>query len=110
MLLYLALIVGLLTMNPWDGLLVLIAYLIGESKGCGEWVGSLTRVKPFTIEDLLRNYKDEEGRGFPYIHRIANLIEPECIECDLEYRVEQYLRYAKVALTLRVAYWLSLVY
>lgn len=65
--LYLALIVGLLTMNVYAGLLVLIAYLIGESKGWGEWVGSLTRVEPFAIDDILRNYKDNEGRGFPYI-------------------------------------------
>lgn len=108
--LYLALIVGLLTMNIYAGVLILIAYLVGESKGWGEWVGSLTRVEPFAIDDILRNYKDEEGRGFPYIHKIANFIEPERIECDLESRVEQYLRYAKVALTIRGIYWWSLVY
>ena len=109
--LYLALIVGLLTMNAWVGLLVLIAYLVGESKGWGEWVGSLTRVEPFAIDDLLRNYKDEEGRGFPYIHKIANWIEPEKGEFGtLEDRVEQYLKYAKVALMIRGLYWWGLVY
>jgi hypothetical protein len=41
--LYLALIVGLLSMNVYAGLLTLVAYLIGESKGWGELVGALTR-------------------------------------------------------------------
>ena len=109
--LYLALIVGYLTMNVYAGIATMIAYFIGESKGWGEWVGSLTRVKPFTIEELLRNYKDEEGRGFPYIHKIANWIESEKLETGtLEEQVGQYLKYAKVALTIRGIYWWSLVY
>ena len=33
--LYLALVFGLLAMNVWAGLAVLVAYLIGESKGWG---------------------------------------------------------------------------
>ena len=109
--LYLALIVGLLTMNAWAGLLILIAYLVGESKGWGEWVGTLTSSKELTQADLLRNYKDNEGRGFPYIHKIANLIAPEISACDdLEAKTIQYLKYARVALTLRGIYWWGLVY
>ena len=42
--LWIALILGIATMNVWLGLAVLIAYLVGESKGWGEWVGSLSRV------------------------------------------------------------------
>ena len=36
--LYLGLIFGLLAMNVYAGLAVLAAYLVGESKGWGEWV------------------------------------------------------------------------
>lgn len=80
--LYLALIVGYLTMNIYAGIATMIAYFIGESKGWGEWVGTLTSSKELTQADLLRNYKDNEGRGFPYIHKIANLIAPEISTCD----------------------------
>ena len=109
--LYLALVVGLLAMNVWAGLAALVAYLVGESKGWGEWVGTLTSSKELTQADLLRNYKDNEGRGFPYIHKIANLIAPEISTCDdLEARVRQYLKYARVALALRGMFWWGLVY
>ena len=108
---YLALVVGYLTMNVYAGIATMIAYLIGESKGWGEWVGTLTSSKELTQADLLRNYKDNEGRGFPYIHKIANLIAPEISTCDdLEAKVRQYLKYARVALTLRGMFWWGLVY
>ena len=32
-------------MNAWAGLLILIAYLVGESKGWGEWAAELKYVK-----------------------------------------------------------------
>lgn len=109
--LYLALIVGYLTMNVYAGIATMIAYFIGESKGWGEWVGTLTSSKELTQADLLRNYKDNEGRGFPYIHKIANLIEPEIrAGDDLESKVRQYLKYARAALTLRGMFWWGLVY
>ena len=108
---YLAMIIGLLAMNILAGLAVLVAYLVGESKGWGEWVGTLTSSKELTQADLLRNYKDNEGRGFPYIHKIANLIAPEISTCDdLEAKVRQYLKYARVALALRGMFWWGLVY
>lgn len=109
--LYLALIVGLLSMNVYAGLLTLVAYFIGESKGWGEWVGTLTKSEELTQADLLRNYKDNEGRGFPYIHKIANLITSETSAYDdLESKTTQYLKYAIVALALRGIYWWGLVY
>ena len=61
--LYLALIVGYLTMNVYAGIATMIAYFIGESKGWGEWVGTLTKSEELTQADLLRNYKDNEGSG-----------------------------------------------
>ena len=108
--LYLALIVGLLTMNAWAGLAVLIAYLVGESKGWGEWVGALTRWESKDEKWLEKQYKDNEGVGFPYIHQIANVVVKERIEGTLEEKLKQYNKYARLALTLRGVYWWSLVY
>ena len=63
--LYLALVFGLLAMNVWVGLAVLIAYLVGESKGWGEWIGALTRWESKDEKWLEKQYKDNEGVGFP---------------------------------------------
>jgi hypothetical protein len=108
--LYLALIVGLLSMNVYAGLLTLVAYLIGESKGWGEWVGSLTRVEPWTEEHLQGDYADNEGKTFPFIHQIANSVIKEQIEGSFEKRANQYKRYATLALMLRGMYWWLPVY
>lgn len=108
--LYLALIIGLLAMNVWAGLAVLVAYLVGESKGWGEWVGALTRWETKDEEWLQRQYKDNEGVGFPYIHQIANAIVKEQIEGTLEEKLKQYHKYATIALTLRGMFWWGLVY
>lgn len=108
--LYLALVFGLLAMNVWAGLAVLVAYLIGESKGWGEWVGALTRWETKDEKWLQRQYKDNEGVGFPYIHQIANIIVKEQIEGTLEEKLKQYHKYATLALTLRGMFWWGLVY
>ena len=108
--LYLALVLGLLAMNVWAGLAVLVAYLVGESKGWGEWVGALTRWETKDEEWLQRQYKDNEGVGFPYIHQIANAIVKEQIEGTLEDKLKQYHKYATIALTLRGMLWWGLVY
>ena len=70
--LWIALVLGLATMDVWLGLAVFVAYLIGEAKGWGEWVGSLTRHEPWTEELLEHNYKDDEGKTFPFIYHISN--------------------------------------
>ena len=108
--LYLALIIGLPSMNILAGLAVLVAYLVGESKGWGEWVGALTRWETKDEEWLQQQYKDNEGVGFPYIHQIANIIVKEQIEGTLEERLKQYHKYARLALTLRGMFWWGLVY
>ena len=108
--LWIALVLGIATMNAWLGLVVLVAYLIGEAKGWGEWVGSLTRHEPWDEQMLQGNYQDKEGKTFPFIHQIANSIIPEKIEGTLESRVEQYKNYATLALSLRGFYWWGLVY
>lgn len=108
--LYLALVVGLVTMNAWLGLAVLVAYLVGEAKGWGEWIGSLTRHEPWDEEMLQRNYRDEEGKTFPFIHQIANSVCKEQIDGSFEDRAKQYRKYATLALMLRGMYWWLPVY
>jgi hypothetical protein len=108
--LYLALVIGLVTMNAWLEVAVLVAYLVGEAKGWGEWVGSLTRVEPWTEEHLQGDYADDEGKKFPFIHQIANSVIKEQIEGSFEKRANQYKRYATLALILRGMYWWLPVY
>lgn len=108
--LYLAIVIGLVAMNAWLGVAVLVAYLVGEAKGWGEWVGSLTRVEPWTEEHLQGDYRDDEGKKFPFIHQIANSVCKEQIEGTFEQRANQYKRYATLALMLRGIYWWLPVY
>ena len=108
--LYLALVIGLVTMNAWLGVAVLVAYLVGEAKGWGEWIGSLTRHEPWDEEMLQRNYRDEEGKTFPFIHQIANSVCKEQIDGSFEERAKQYRKYATLALMLRGIYWWLPVY
>ena len=108
--LYLALVTGLFAMNAWLGLAILVAYLVGEAKGWGEWIGSLTRHEPWDEEMLQRNYRDEEGKTFPFIHQIANSVCKEQIDGSFEERAKQYRKYATLALMLRGFYWWLPVY
>ena len=107
---WIALILGVATTNVWLGLAVLVAYLVGEAKGWGEWVGSLSRVEPWTEEHLQMDYKDDEGKTFPFIHQIANSVCKEQIEGTFEQRAKQYRKYATLALMLRGMYWWLPVY
>ena len=97
-------------MNVLAWLAVLIAYLVGESKCLCELVGALTRWETKDEEWLQKQYDDEEGVWFPYIHQIANIIVKEQIEGTLEEKLKQYNRYAALALTLRGMFWWGLVY
>ena len=108
--LYLALVFGLLAMNVSAGLAVLVAYLVGESKGWGEWVGSLTRWEPWDRELIELVYKDEEGKTFPFIYQIANSMVKEKIEGSLDEQCRQYRKHATLAIVLRGIYWWLPVY
>lgn len=103
--LYLGIIVGYLTMNIWFGLCGLVLYIIGESKGWGEWIGALTRIENKTETWLILKYNDDEGKKFPFIHQIANFFIKEKIDGPLDVRIKQYMRYASLALILRGIYW-----
>ena len=108
--LWIALVLGIATMNAWIGLAVLVAYLVGEAKGWGEWVGSLTRHEPWDEQMLQGNYKDEEGKTFPFIYQIANFFIKEKIDGTFEEQCRQYRKHATLALMLRGMYWWLPVY
>lgn len=103
--LYIGIIVSVLTLNVGWGVLALVLYIVGESKGWGEWIGTLTRHEHMTEEILLKNYNDNEGKKFPYIHQIANFFIKEKIYAELDIATKQYMRYATLALFLRGIYW-----
>lgn len=110
---FLAIILGYITGSSWIGFLTFIVYLIGESKGWGEWVGTLTTPREeITMEWLKQRYIDQEGKGFPFIFSIANFFIKEQIVNDynLKSKTKQYLRHVTLALILRGMYWWSLVY
>lgn len=87
------------------GLVAFICYLIGESKGWGEWVGALTRWEVKDEKWLERQYLDDEGKTFPFIHQIANYFIREQTIGSLEAKLKQYNKYAILALTLRGMFW-----
>lgn len=108
--LYLAVLIGCIGASVWLGLAVLVAYLVGESKGWGEWVGSLTRWEPWDRELIELVYKDEEGKTFPFIYQIANSMVKEKIEGSLDEQCKQYRKHATLAIVLRGMYWWLPVY
>ena len=108
--LWIALVLGTATMNAWLGLVVLVAYLVGEAKGWGEWVGSLTRVEPWTEKHLIEDYADTEGKTFPFIHQIANFFIKEKVDGTFEEQCKQYRKHATLALMLIGMYWWLPVY
>lgn len=103
--LYFALIFGFLTGSIGIGVATLVAYLVGESKGWGEWVGALTRWESKDEKWLIRQYEDDEGKKFPFIHQIANFFVKEKGFGSLDERLKQYNKYATLALVLRGIYW-----
>ena len=108
--LWIALMLGIATMNAWLGISIFVAYLIGEAKGWGEWVGSLTRHEPWDEQMLQGNYKDDEGKTFPFIYQITNFFIKEKIDGTFKEQCKQYRRHATLALILRGMYWWLPVY
>ena len=108
--LWIALVLGVATMNAWLGLAVLVAYLVGEAKGWGEWVGSLTRTEPWDEELIALVYRDDEGKKFPFVYQTANFFIKEKIDGTFEEQCKQYRKHATLALILRGFYWWLPVY
>lgn len=108
---YIGLFIGLLSMNVYAGLITLIVYIIGESKGWGEWIGALTKYNSVDEKWLEEQYQDNEGKKFPFIHQISNFFINEQSASPLfENRLKQYFRYATLALILRGIYWWLPIY
>ena len=93
---YLALVVGFLSQWYW-GLLVGVVYIIGESCAWGKWVGYLVDYE----DEHTPEYDSKVGKGFPYIHYIAEAIISEKVN---------YERYCQVALAIRGLVWWMPVY
>ncbi len=108
--LWIALMLGIATMNAWLGISIFVAYLIGEAKGWGEWVGSLTRHEPWDDYMLQHCYKDDEGKTFLFIYQITNFFIKEKIDGTFEEQCKQYRKHATLALILRGMYWWLPVY
>lgn len=109
--LYVGIIFGFIFMDWRLGLATFIAYLIGESKGWGEWVGTLSSPEKMNYANLLNVYNDNEGKTFPFMHQIANFfIKEEKLDGTTEDKIKQYRSYATLAIILRGMYWWGLVY
>lgn len=104
----------------YAGIAAIVFYIVGESKGWGEWVGSLT------IQDnkknwvwLQKQYIDDEGKSFPFIFSIANFFIKEKMhrsenmilgDIHLDRAIDQYIRHATLALILRGMFWWLMAY
>ena len=110
--LYLALVFGLLTMDVFVVLSVLVAYLLGESAGWGKWLGWLvTDTNQRNIELVEWHQKDDEGKGYPWIHYISSLFLPEKDKnFSDEERISRQTSFSTLALMIRGIYWWLPVY
>lgn len=79
----------------------LIMFLLSESMGWGEWVGSLCHPDKLDDKKIQENIDDDEGKSAPFTHYIANFFIKE---------TENYYRYAQLALAIRGAWWAILLY
>lgn len=95
---YTGLLFGLLTQNVYIGVIGFTSFLLAKSLGYDKWVGNLIRDKPLILED---EYKDNEGKSFPYIHYIANFIIKE---------KEHFIMYCETALFIRGFVWGLILY
>lgn len=67
-------------------------FLLGESYAFGKWVGYLVDYE----DEHTPEYDSKVGKGFPYIHYMANYIVNEKVD---------YKRYCQVALAIRGLFW-----
>lgn len=87
--LYLGLLICFLS-TYYYGILAVVLFLIGESFAWGKWVGYLVS------ENGEKEYSNDNGKKFPYIHQIANYFFKE---------KENYLIYCRFALSIRGFIW-----
>lgn len=88
---YLLILIGLVT-EWYYGVSFALMFLIGESYAWGKWVGYLVDYE----DEHTPEYDSKVGKGFPYIHYMANYIVSEKSNYEL---------YCQVALALRGLVW-----
>ena len=86
--LLLALVVQIAFGNPYVSIAVGLGYIIGESFGWGEWVGTLSSNR----EQIQKN---EEGKNNGIQWLASKVIDP----------TKDWINYCRVALTIRGLYW-----
>lgn len=86
--LFIALVVQIAFGNPYVSTLVGLGYIIGESFGWGEWVGTLSSNR----EQIQKN---EEGKNNGIQWLASKVIDP----------TKDWINYCRVALTIRGFYW-----
>lgn len=89
--LYLMVVVTMLS-EWYYGLAFVVLFVAGESYAWGKWIGYLVDYE----DEHTPEYDSKVGKGFPYIHYIANAIVSERVN---------YKRYCQVALALRGFVW-----
>ena len=78
--------------NIFYAVSAVMLFLLGESYAFGKWVGFLVDYE----DEHTPEYDSKVGKGFPYIHYIANYIVDERVD---------YKRYCQVALAIRGLFW-----
>lgn len=78
--------------NVFYSISAVMLFLLGESYAFGKWVGFLVDYE----DEHTPEYDSKVGKGFPYIHYIANYIVDERVD---------YKRYCQVALAIRGLFW-----
>lgn len=103
-------VIGFLA-HSWCAFFVTVTLVwIGNSFGWGDWFGALVRWEDKDEQWLEEQYKDDEGKKFPWVHQTANFVCKEKVEGALDEKVAGYLKYAKVALAVRAMWWWMPVY
>ena len=88
--LFIGLVFGLITLNPYIGLACAIGYNLGERMGWGEWIGNLTRYRSNTL-----THESEEGRTNGIYWLVSKFINPRM----------DWLKFCRYSLALRGIYW-----
>lgn len=94
--LYLMIVVSLV--SEWYYALAFgVLFVAGESYAWGKWIGFLVDYENKHEPE----YNSKVGKGFPYIHYIANVFAPE---------IRNYKLYCQVALAIRGLVWFAPMY
>lgn len=94
--LYLMIVITMIS-EWYYGLAFVVLFVAGESYAWGKWIGYLVDYE----DQHSPEYDSKVGKGFPYIHYIANAIVSERIN---------YKRYCQVALAIRGFVWFAPMY